>query len=58
MNRQKCYCGNSYGTYGPSTSVLDCIARCGGNSSETCGGYSRLTDTVYSGMILLKRNLI
>ena len=51
MNRQKCYCGNNYGTYGPSTSVLDCIARCGGNSSETCGGFSRLTNSVYSGII-------
>ena len=32
----QCFCGDTYGSYGPSTS---CNLACGGNASETCGGY-------------------
>jgi hypothetical protein len=31
----QCFCGDNYGSYGPAT----CNLVCGGNASETCGGY-------------------
>jgi regulation of enolase protein 1 (concanavalin A-like superfamily) len=31
----QCFCGDSYGSYGPST---NCNMACNGNASETCGG--------------------
>jgi hypothetical protein len=38
-----CYCGNSYGEYGPSSR---CNASCLGNSWQTCGGY--ISNSIYS----------
>jgi len=35
QNGTECFCGYSYGSYGPSTS---CTVKCAGNPSETCGG--------------------
>jgi hypothetical protein len=32
----QCFCGDTYGNYGPAT---NCNLACGGNASETCGGY-------------------
>ena len=36
QNGQYCYCGNSYGRYGPSS---DCKTRCSESKSEICGGF-------------------
>ena len=33
--RKECFCGNSYGSQGKSTS---CTMKCDGNDQEICGG--------------------
>lgn len=38
-----CFCGNTYGKYGPAT---NCNMKCGGNANETCGG--SWANSVYS----------
>ena len=40
---QQCFCGNSYGKYGPAT---NCDMKCAGNSAEMCGG--NFANSVYS----------
>ena len=40
---QHCFCGNSYGKYGPAT---NCDMKCGGNAAEMCGG--SFANSVYS----------
>ena len=32
---KQCFCGNSYGKYGPAK---NCDANCSGNQAEICGG--------------------
>lgn len=42
----KCYCGNTYGTHGLSTSDSDCNNVCSmGKNNETCGG--TLKNSIY-----------
>ncbi len=40
---QHCFCGNSYGKYGPAT---NCDMKCSGNTGEICGG--SFANSVYS----------
>ncbi|HQL89204.1 MAG TPA: WSC domain-containing protein [Syntrophales bacterium] len=40
---QQCFCGNSYGKYGPAN---NCNMKCAGNAAETCGG--TWANSVYS----------
>jgi len=40
---QHCFCGNSYGKYGPAT---NCDMKCAGNPAEICGG--SFANSVYS----------
>ncbi|ESO13080.1 hypothetical protein HELRODRAFT_188102 [Helobdella robusta] len=44
QNYYECYCGNSYGLYGPTPGT--CTSKCTGDSAEICGGYSK--NSVYS----------
>ncbi|EGG19701.1 WSC domain-containing protein [Cavenderia fasciculata] len=38
-----CYCGNKYGYYGKADNASECHVPCKGNTSEVCGGDSRLS---------------
>ena len=40
---QQCFCGNTYGKYGPAT---NCDMKCAGNPAEICGG--SFANSVYS----------
>ncbi|NPV04172.1 MAG: hypothetical protein HPY67_05500 [Syntrophaceae bacterium] len=40
---QQCFCGNTYGKYGPAT---NCDMKCAGNPAEICGG--NFANSVYS----------
>jgi WSC domain len=40
--QRECYCGNTLGAGSAETSELECKYSCMGNSSESCGGDSRL----------------
>ncbi|KYQ96669.1 WSC domain-containing protein [Tieghemostelium lacteum] len=39
----QCYCGSEYGHYGKAQNQSECSFKCGGNSTEICGGNNRLT---------------
>ena len=46
--RNQCFCGNSYGSQGPS---VNCTMTCSGNPNETCGG--PWSNSVYDTMAYL-----
>jgi len=55
MKSEECFCGDSYGKFGPVNNITyRCNTICEGNSNEICGGGS--ANSIYKTSLLCSSN--